>query len=101
MSITEEKDENESKEEVKETPKREENEDSPLALGLRFLYENYTDSCWFWEAVDVLRKITLTSGVVFIGIQSRTAVGVTALIAGNSLREFTTRNDQFSIREII
>ena len=61
-----------------------EKEDSALALGLRFLYENYSDRCWFWEAIDLFRKVILTSGSVLFGYQSRWAVGITAMISGKS-----------------
>ena len=33
----------------------------PLARGLRFFYENYSDNCWFWEIVELPRKVLLTS----------------------------------------
>ena len=28
-----------------------------ISAGLRFLYENYCDNCWFWEVLELLRKV--------------------------------------------
>ncbi len=28
---------------------------SEIAAGLSFLYENYSDNCWFWEVLELLR----------------------------------------------
>ena len=50
--------------------------------GLSFLYENYSCDCWFWEVLELARKIILTSVIVFIGGQSRTILGVAAIMSG-------------------
>ena len=39
--------------------------------GLRFLYENYNEQCWFWEIVDIARKIILMSAIVLANNESR------------------------------
>ena len=39
--------------------------------GLSFLYENYNSSCWFWEIVDITRKIVLTSAILLANTESR------------------------------
>ena len=58
---------------------REENE---IQAGLSFLYENYSKNCWFWEVLELARKIILTSVLVLIGGESRTNIGVTAIMSG-------------------
>lgn len=50
--------------------------------GLSFLYENYSPDCWFWEVLELARKIILTSVIVLIGGQSRTNLGVAAIMSG-------------------
>ena len=39
--------------------------------GLRFLYENYEPHCWYWEIVDIARKIVLTSAILLANTESR------------------------------
>ncbi|XP_078358133.1 uncharacterized protein LOC144642903 [Oculina patagonica] len=55
---------------------------SEISAGLSFLYENYSDSCWFWEVLELLRKVILTSVLVMIGGESRTNLGTAAIISG-------------------
>ena len=55
---------------------------SEISAGLSFLYENYSDNCWFWEVLELLRKVTLTSVLVLIGGESRTNLGTAAIISG-------------------
>lgn len=50
--------------------------------GMRFLYENYSESCWFWEVVELGRKVILTSALALVGAESRTHLGVAALVSG-------------------
>ena len=59
-----------------------EKELSPLARGLRFFYENYSDKCWFWEIVELVRKVLLTSALLLTDAQSRTYIGSAAFISG-------------------
>ena len=53
-----------------------------IVTGLRFLYENYDTPSWYWEVIEMARKITLTSGLILIGQESRAYVGVTCVLAG-------------------
>ncbi|XP_078355790.1 uncharacterized protein LOC144640553 [Oculina patagonica] len=53
-----------------------------MTSGLSFLYENYSSNCWFWEVLELARKIILTSVIVFIGGESRTNLGVAAIMSG-------------------
>ena len=59
-----------------------EKEPDPLARGLRFFYENYSDNCWFWEIVELAREVLLTSALLLTDAQSRTYIGSAAIISG-------------------
>ena len=50
--------------------------------GMRFVYENYTKDCWYWEIVEICRKIVLTSGLALIGPEGRTYLGLSAMASG-------------------
>ena len=53
-----------------------------ILTGLRFLFENYNPRSWYWELVDTLRKVILTSGLILIGSESRAYVGLACVISG-------------------
>lgn len=53
-----------------------------LAAGLRFLSENYTARSWYWELVETVRKVILTSGLILVGGESRAYVGLACVISG-------------------
>ena len=53
-----------------------------ISQGISFLYENYSPSCWFWEVVELARKVVLTSAFALVGAESRTHLGVAALVSG-------------------
>ena len=53
-----------------------------LLTGLRFLFENYRPSAWYWELVDTMRKVILTSGLILIGSESRSYAGIASIISG-------------------
>ena len=38
-----------------------------MTSGLRFLFETYKTLSWFWELVEMTRKVILTCGLIFIG----------------------------------
>ena len=66
-----------------------ENESTPiqnlnneLAAGMRFLSENYTARSWYWELVETVRKVTLTSGLILVGGESRAYVGLACVVSG-------------------
>lgn len=50
--------------------------------GLRFLFENYKSEAWYWELVEMSRKVVLTSGVILVGQESRSYIGLTWVVAG-------------------
>ncbi|KAL9978289.1 hypothetical protein ACROYT_G015788 [Oculina patagonica] len=55
---------------------------SELAAGMRFLCENYNAKSWYWELVETLRKLILTSGVILVGGESRAYVGLACVVSG-------------------
>ena len=56
---------------------------SPESLtGLRFLFENYRPEVWYWELVDIARKVILTSGLILIGSESRSYAGIASITSG-------------------
>ena len=50
--------------------------------GLRFLFENYKPRSWYWELVEMSRKVILTSALILVGQESRSYIGLTLVIAG-------------------
>ena len=50
--------------------------------GLSFLHENYNCRCWYWELVETVRKVILTSGLILLGGESRAYIGLALLLAG-------------------
>ena len=58
-------------------------ETSPEAVtGLRFLFENYNSHSWYWELIETVRKVILTSGLILVGGESRAYVGLACVISG-------------------
>ncbi|XP_078383875.1 uncharacterized protein LOC144666341 [Oculina patagonica] len=53
-----------------------------VITGLRFLFENYKSRSWYWELVEMTRKVILTCGLIFVGQESRSYIGLTLVIAG-------------------
>ena len=53
-----------------------------MVTALRFLYENYKPSSWYWELVEMLRKVILTSGLILVGQESRSYIGLAWVMAG-------------------
>ena len=50
--------------------------------GIRFLYENYSPACWFWEIVELVRKVLFTSLLILLNAESRTSLGLTSIASG-------------------
>ena len=50
--------------------------------GLRFLFENYKASSWYWELIETSRKVVLTCGLILVGQESRSYIGLAWVIAG-------------------
>ncbi len=53
-----------------------------IISGLRFLFENYEHRAWYWELVETSRKVILTSGLILVGQESRSYIGLAWVIAG-------------------
>ena len=53
-----------------------------MITGLRFLFENYNSPSWYWELVEMSRKVILTSGLILVGQESRSYIGLAWVVAG-------------------
>ena len=53
-----------------------------LISGMRFLFGNYEHRAWYWELVETSRKVILTSGLILVGQESRSYIGLAWVIAG-------------------
>ena len=53
-----------------------------IVEGMRFIYENYNERCWYWEIVETIRKLILTSCLSLIGAEGRTYIGMEAMAFG-------------------
>ncbi|KAL9967727.1 hypothetical protein ACROYT_G026017 [Oculina patagonica] len=68
---------------VKETDAfQDPNSGMEIISGLRFLFENYKHDSWYWELVEMSRKVILTSGIILVGHESRSYIGLAWVIAG-------------------
>ena len=56
--------------------------ETEMIAGLRFLFENYKPHSWYWELVEMSRKVILTSGLILVGQESRSYIGLAWVIAG-------------------
>lgn len=53
-----------------------------VSQGLSFLHENYAPNCWFWEIIELLRKVWLTSALFLMGAETRSHLGAAAIASG-------------------
>ena len=53
-----------------------------MQTGLRFLHENYTSRCWYWELVETCRKVILTSGLILLDSENRGYIWLALLSSG-------------------
>ena len=53
-----------------------------IITGLHFLFENYKPLSWYWELVEMSRKVVLASPLFIVGQESRSYIGLTLVIAG-------------------
>ena len=56
--------------------------DSEIVAGFRFLFENFKSSSWYWELVEMSRKVILTSALILVGQESRSYIGLAWVMAG-------------------
>ena len=53
-----------------------------IITGLRFLFENYNSHSWYWELIETIRKVVLTSGLILVGGGSRAYIGLACVMSG-------------------
>ena len=53
-----------------------------VITGLRFLFESYKPRTWYWELVEMSRKVIVTSGLFLLGQETRSYIDLTLVIAG-------------------
>ena len=63
-----------------------------LNAGLWFLYEQYKTQNWYWELVQIIRKLIFTSGLILIGGESRSYVGLACVMSGIFATAFAHRH---------
>ena len=56
--------------------------ETEIFKGLRFLFENYKARSWHWELVEMSRKVIVTSGLILLGQETRSYIGLAWVIAG-------------------
>ena len=49
-----------------------------MKYAIRFTYENFTDNCWYWEVIEVIRKLIMIIGCVLS--LGHTKVGLSSLV---------------------
>ena len=65
----------------KETPEPQQ-QGKEVVTGLRFLFENYNSHSWYWELIETVRKVVLTSGLILVGGESRAYIGLACVMSG-------------------
>ena len=60
-------------------------EDGVFAQAMAFFYESYRPHLYFWEILEMLRKLLLTSVVLFIGDESYTQLTIGVFLAVSAL----------------
>jgi len=53
-----------------------------MITGLGFLFENYQPRSWYWELVEMSRKVILTSVLFLVGQENRSYIGLAWVVAG-------------------
>ena len=59
----------------------EEEEDNVALQALKFAYENYDKRCWYWEVLEMIRKLIMTVGVVVLFNQTNLGLFIIVIIA--------------------
>ena len=52
-----------------------------LHFASKFLYENYRPSCWFWEVIEMYRKLLLTSLLPIFASESRLSLAISIIFS--------------------
>ena len=53
-----------------------------MIIGLRFLFQNYKARSWYWELVEMSRKVIITSGLILVGQETRSYIGLAWMVGG-------------------
>ena len=53
-----------------------------MSFGLRVFFESYKEKYWFWEIIEMYRKLILTSFVLFFGSDNLSQDGFTVVMVG-------------------
>jgi len=53
-----------------------------ISFALRVFFESYKEKFWFWEIIEMYRKLILTSLVVFFGSDDLSQNGFTVVMVG-------------------
>ena len=51
-----------------------------ISFGLRVFFENYKETFWFWEIIEMYRKLVLTSLILFFGSDNLSQTGFTVVM---------------------
>ena len=60
-----------------------------VAFGFRVFFENYKERYWFWETIEMYRKLTLISLILLFGSESRSQIALTLVTASASGISYT------------
>lgn len=63
---------------------RESGTDEEIAFGFKVFFENYKEKYWYWEIVEMYRKLTLISVVLLFGSESHSQIGFAVVAASAS-----------------
>ncbi|KAJ7360247.1 hypothetical protein OS493_016876 [Desmophyllum pertusum] len=72
-----------------------------IAFGIRVFFENYKPKYWFWEIVEMYRKLVLISVILLVGSESRSQIGfavITASVSGIAYTIFRPIKSKFEDR---
>ena len=50
-------------------------------FALKFLHENYKPSCWYWEVIEMYRKLLLTSVLTIFASESKIILAVAIMLS--------------------
>ena len=59
-------------------------EEEEIAFGLRVFFENDKEKYWFWEIVEMYRKVILISFILLFDSESRSQIGFAVIAASAS-----------------
>ena len=55
-----------------------------IGFGFKVFFENYKEKYWYWEIVEMYRKLTLISVVLLFGSESHSQIGFAVIAASAS-----------------